>query len=94
MNPIAQFAYLEPLDTYLNNQWAERFEQTQLRGKLSEQAVKVFGSIYEVFDLMPYEQDLIWYYRPLSNRIYWFASRFEVYVDSQGRVTGYQANDD
>ena len=69
MNPIVQLVYLEPLDTYLNNRWAQRFEKAQLTGKPIDEVTKLFGSDYEVVDLRPWDQNLMWDYSPLSDRL-------------------------
>jgi hypothetical protein len=88
-NPLQQVLYLEPLDTYLNNQLWDKAKEHHVIGMNLKQVVKIFGNPDNV--RMHGAQNRIWEYKPLPG--YWMGSHFQIFFIDE-KVTGYEANDD
>jgi hypothetical protein len=89
VNPLQQMIYLEPLDTYLNNQWNAKAKRLKITDMTSEQIVKIFGNPDNIRSLGLGNRTLE--YKPLPG--YWMGSHFQIFLNNK-KVTGYEANDD
>ena len=88
-NPLQQVLYLEPLDTYLNNQLWDKAKGLDVIGMNSKQVVKIFGNPDNVRSNGA--RNRILEYKPLPG--YWMGSHFQIFFIDE-KVTGYEANDD
>jgi hypothetical protein len=88
-SPLQQVLYLEPIDTYLNNQLRLKAKDLEIVGMRSKQVTEVFGNPDKV--RASRGGNRIFEYKPLPG--YWMGSHFKIFFIDE-KVTGYQANDD
>lgn len=95
LNPVQQSIFLEKFDTYMNYRWRDKAIQLKIIGDTPEEIVQIFGRPHISWPGTPIRIDRSgkdrWDYHVLP--YYWFGSKFQVFF-KDGRVAGYEANDD
>jgi len=104
INPISQMWYLEGIDTKLNYKLGDKAREMKIIGKTKKEVREIFGYPLHAEAYHPIvrnenggfeeskEKYTMWEYYPVL--FYWLGSCLQIFFNEEGKVIGYDVNDD